>query len=396
MRGGKPGRRQEVHRADVFAVRLGVFARSKSATALPEVAPVRAKFLLKPVYEHADPLSPVSEEVGQLTGHRDRQLVDALRECAGLRQGGVQFVDTFPQRTGELLCTRQSAIGRNGNLEVGTPDVEAGDCRHGAVLAAGGRAIDWSVLSRGGAEAKPLRIIPVIDIRDGVVVRAVAGDRANYAPIETPLAPGASDPVAVARGLLDACGCDAPTLYVADLDGIEGRGRNSGLIATLKQAFPTVPLWVDDGASTPGDVAKIREHSNVTPVIGSESLASARELAEFEAELPQGFILSLDHRGNERIGPTDVFENPETWPQSVIVMTLGKVGTNAGPDFTRINEIRHVAQGHDIIAAGGIRGLDDLKQLRDMGVTAALVATALHTGALTRADINELNGLAKK
>ena len=46
-----------------------------------------------------------------------------------------------------------------------------------------------------------MRIIPVLDLMDGLVVRARFGDRASYRPIETPLSPDAQ-PLHVAAGLL--------------------------------------------------------------------------------------------------------------------------------------------------------------------------------------------------
>ena len=64
-------------------------------------------------------------------------------------------------------------------------------------------------------------VIPVLDVQDGVVVRAVRGDSANYRPLETPLA-ATSDPVDVAKGLRALY--PFRRLYVADLDGIAGRG----------------------------------------------------------------------------------------------------------------------------------------------------------------------------
>lgn len=66
---------------------------------------------------------------------------------------------------------------------------------------------------------KPSTIIPVIDLMRGQVVKAVGGDRAQYAPIRTPLSPNAS-PVEVAKGFLTL----APfkRLYLADLDALAG------------------------------------------------------------------------------------------------------------------------------------------------------------------------------
>ncbi len=62
-----------------------------------------------------------------------------------------------------------------------------------------------------------MRVIPVLDLLGGKVVRARMGDRASYRPIESPLSP-TSDAVDVVRGLLAVH--PFQTLYVADLDAI--------------------------------------------------------------------------------------------------------------------------------------------------------------------------------
>ena len=98
-------------------------------------------------------------------------------------------------------------------------------------------------------------IIPVIDVRHARVVSAARGHRAAYTPIETPLAAG-SDPVYVARGYVSLF--TVSTLYVADLDGIEGRDAATA----LRRGWPRGPgdrLWVDDGGSA-------REACSASPV----------------------------------------------------------------------------------------------------------------------------------
>src|SRR5438105_11015115 len=89
-----------------------------------------------------------------------------------------------------------------------------------------------------------MQIIPVLDLKDRTVVRAQMVERDRYRPIETPLAPS-SDPVDVARGLLSVH--PFQTLYIADLDAIEGRGDNEAAIGQLRRAFPQLSLWVDNG-----------------------------------------------------------------------------------------------------------------------------------------------------
>src|SRR4051794_10424287 len=62
-----------------------------------------------------------------------------------------------------------------------------------------------------------MRILPVLDLLDGVVVRGIAGKRGEYRPICSHLAAG-SEPLAIARGFRSHFGLNA--LYVADLDAI--------------------------------------------------------------------------------------------------------------------------------------------------------------------------------
>jgi phosphoribosylformimino-5-aminoimidazole carboxamide ribotide isomerase len=57
-----------------------------------------------------------------------------------------------------------------------------------------------------------MQIIPVIDVKNGIVVHARGGDRAKYQPLASPLAESAA-PVDAVAGLLGLFPFD--TLYVA-------------------------------------------------------------------------------------------------------------------------------------------------------------------------------------
>ena len=62
-----------------------------------------------------------------------------------------------------------------------------------------------------------MKIVPVLDLKGGIVVHARGGQRAKYAPLRSPLVEGC-EPVPVARAL---CGvCRTSDLYVADLDAL--------------------------------------------------------------------------------------------------------------------------------------------------------------------------------
>lgn len=227
-----------------------------------------------------------------------------------------------------------------------------------------------------------MQIVPVIDIRNGVVVRAVAGDRQNYRPLVSPLS-GSSEPRAVVAGLRATYRFNA--LYVADLDAIEGRPTNDAIIEALTGAQPDLRLWIDAGVGSADGIAERLTHSTMDLVIGSESFADIGALASLRDE-PRA-ILSLDFRGDDFIGAPELLVQNELWPSRVIVMTLARVGLGRGPDFARLSEIVARAGKRQVYAAGGVRNAADLARLEAMGVAGALVASALHDGLLTPADI---------
>src|SRR5688572_10458089 len=88
----------------------------------------------------------------------------------------------------------------------------------------------------------------------GVVVRAVGGRREEYRPLQSKLT-GSTDPVEVARVLIETTG--AERLYVADLDAITGRSTETGLAATIADAFQNTAVWIDQGIRTAADAKRI-------------------------------------------------------------------------------------------------------------------------------------------
>jgi len=224
-----------------------------------------------------------------------------------------------------------------------------------------------------------VQVIPVVDLKHGVVVRAQRGNRSAYRPIETPLSP-TSEPVDVVGGLLALHAFR--TLYVADLDAIMASGDNIDAIRRIRQAFPALELWIDNGAADAQALDALVKEGLGAPVIGSESQRDGALLAR----APEA-LLSLDFRGDAFLGPPEILDRPELWPQRVIVMTLARVGSGAGPDIPRLAAIQARAGARTIYAAGGVRDMGDLAALRAAGIGGALLATALHDGRLTGAEI---------
>ncbi|MEO8716371.1 MAG: HisA/HisF-related TIM barrel protein [Acetobacteraceae bacterium] len=228
-------------------------------------------------------------------------------------------------------------------------------------------------------------IVPVIDLLGGQVVRARQGQRETYRPIRTPLS-ATSRPTDVAAGLLRLF--PFRCLYAADIDAIERRATNETGIAALTAAAPGIDLWVDNGIADIEGARAFLAPGDRSLVIGSESQTGTHVLQALR-DHPR-IILSLDFRGDAFQGPPELLGDTAFWPDRVIVMTLARVGADAGPDAARVAAIGTRAAGRRIYAAGGVRDAADAHALAAAGAAGALVATALHNGALSPADLSEI------
>lgn len=229
-----------------------------------------------------------------------------------------------------------------------------------------------------------MRIVPVIDIKGGIVVHARRGNRAEYAPLQSPLVDGC-EPVAVARALCSVC--RTRSLYVADLDALAGRPVNE---ATLTALTSVAEPWVDAGATTPEGAAALHRAGVARNVIGTESLEPGSELNRHEGppvalsvDLREGRLISPDP-GLAGRGPSAVVPLARALGvDEVLVIDLARVGSASGPPLDAVAELAAALPEVAIYAGGGVRDDADLRALESAGAAGALVATALHEGRLT-------------
>jgi phosphoribosylformimino-5-aminoimidazole carboxamide ribotide isomerase len=237
-----------------------------------------------------------------------------------------------------------------------------------------------------------LELVPVLDLAGGLAVHAVGGDRARYAPVDSSLAPGRpGDATALARAyrrLVRAGRC-----YVADLDAIAGGATQRQLLARIasEEGFGGA-LIVDAGIACAADLERL-DGLPATPVVGLETLRSWDDLADLVAAAPT-LVFSLDLRAGDPVGcPTarpSLGNDPvaiaaavaAAGVQQVILLDLARVGRAQGPDVHMLAAVRAAAPGIRLLAAGGVRGADDVALLERIGVDGVLVASALHRGAL--------------
>lgn len=240
----------------------------------------------------------------------------------------------------------------------------------------------------------PPRLIPVLDVMNGVVVRAVAGRRDHYKPVESKLT-RSTDPTDVAKALVDATG--AKELYLADLDAIQRRGDNLAAVQRIVESVG-VEVWTDFGYATYEDAKKVPNEwvPGVNPVVGSETLSALGELALAAIHFMPFIAFSLDLRDGLLVGDwTRWRDGGVNGPEDVaslaaavnvpflFLLDLARVGKGAGPGTELLcRNIKARCPNVELYAGGGVRTRADVERLGEAGATGVLVASALHDGTL--------------
>jgi phosphoribosylformimino-5-aminoimidazole carboxamide ribotide isomerase len=217
----------------------------------------------------------------------------------------------------------------------------------------------------------------------GQVVHAQYGNRSHYQPLQSKLCRG-SEPLSMVAALLELY--PFQTLYIADLDAIQDRGNQQALIETISQQFPTLTIWLDCGNSPIS-----AQTPNIKPVLGSESIKTMQDYQNLSANFKENYVLSLDFNAQGALGIADLHDSAESWPNEVICMTLNMVGSQQGIDLKILNSLKLLNKTSKIYAAGGVRNIHDIQQLKKLGIAGALVATALHEQKITPSELDALN-----
>ncbi len=218
-----------------------------------------------------------------------------------------------------------------------------------------------------------MRVIPVLDIRRGQAVRAVAGDRAHYGPLRSVLHDG-TDPVALARAGRDAWGL--PDLYLADLDAILGESpANRPLFRALRDLGLT--LWVNAGVRGPEDVPAPRRRGGRSgdrrPGDRPGARGPRRDRRGGRGRSgrlqPRPPSRPADDRHPSRpggpIGAAEIASRAiDLGVLSLIHLDLARVGTRPGDRDRRGSLPMH---GVEWIVGGGIAGIEEIRELARAG-----------------------------
>ncbi len=245
-----------------------------------------------------------------------------------------------------------------------------------------------------------MEIIPVIDLKGGLVVRGVAGRRELYRPVTSGLC-SEPTPQSVARGFVEHFGFKSA--YVADLDAIAGLEPNWRAYDLM--AFAGLHLSIDAGL---GSVEQATRYLDISAacrrwsgvIVGLESLRAEQELHDLCALIgPERAIFSLDLCDGQplthipswsKLQPIEMVNLAvRAGFTRLIVLDLASVGGMEGVSVLRLcSAVRKRQPQLEITSGGGVRSRSDLVELASAGCDAALVASAFHNGTLSRKDVD--------
>ena len=237
------------------------------------------------------------------------------------------------------------------------------------------------------SNAMAFDILPAIDLRAGRVVRLRQGDFEH----ETVYS---DDPVEVARAFADA---GARWIHLVDLDGARAGGQLQGrMIGEILLAVgDRVQVEVAGGLRTASAVAGVLAVGAARAVLGTAALQDP----EFAGGLvathgSDRIVAAIDVRKGRAVGHgwqagtrgIDALEAVERLADMGVslfeVTAIERDGLLDGPDPALYERLVRLDRG-SIIASGGIAALEDLRAVRGLGATGAIIGRALYEGRLS-------------
>jgi phosphoribosylformimino-5-aminoimidazole carboxamide ribotide isomerase len=234
-------------------------------------------------------------------------------------------------------------------------------------------------------------IIPAIDIIDGKAVRLTKGDYAQQKVYN-------ENPVEVAKQF-EAAGIER--LHIVDLDGAKaGKIINLKVLEAIASA---TSLKIDFGGGVKNitDVGNIFNAGAAMVTVGSLAVKHPELLEEWLMEFSaEKFLVGADVL-DEKIkisgwledGGINIFDFMgkmiSLGTTNIFCTDISKDGVMEGPSVELYKKIMAEHPEIHLIASGGVSNMEDVKQLKAIGCSGAIIGKAIYEG---KVPLNPLKG----
>ena len=244
-----------------------------------------------------------------------------------------------------------------------------------------------------------IQVIPSIAIRKGKVVKMRKGD---------PLSEKAYDenPLDLAKRFEDH---GIEVVHLVDLEGAEkGSPRNFHVVEAIA-GYTDLKIDFTGGISTDGDIAKAYEAgadyitASSIAVTDPDLFASwvvtyGREKITLGADVTDIVSKEIAFRGWQKKAHKGLVEHVKFFYERglkyVKTTDISRDGVLEGPAFDFYADMIKTFPEISVLASGGVRGVDDIQRLNDMGVFAVIFGKAYYEGILKLKDLERF--LTKK
>ena len=233
-------------------------------------------------------------------------------------------------------------------------------------------------------------VYPAIDLRGGRVVRLVQGDPQRQTVFS-------DDPGAMARHWIAA---GAKWLHVVNLDGAfeeqDNLNREAiGQILHATQSFQPPPgVQLGGGLRTFADIEQAFALGVRRVILGTAAVEAPEVLAAaLRKYTPARIAVAVDVKDGRvrlrgwvdesQVEPLSLCKNLAGQGVAQIIYTdVSRDGTGSGLNLVAATTIAQ-ATGLSVVASGGVRSLEDVRQVRAAGLAGVIIGRALYNGAIS-------------
>jgi len=227
-----------------------------------------------------------------------------------------------------------------------------------------------------------MKIIPAIDLMDGQVVRLVRGDPKNKTVYS-------SNPLETAKKWQSA---GADMLHVVDLDATLGRGSNLEIIKKMLSELD-VPVEVAGGMRNESTILEIGKTADRI-VLGTLAFKDKETVLKISDSLgKKKIVISVDQidgkiavDGWRQSTETTLLDGMNEFLQlgfsEFLLTSISRDGTMEGPDIESLQKACSL-ENANVIASGGVSGIDDVKQLKTLNLYGVILGKALYENKIS-------------
>lgn len=236
-------------------------------------------------------------------------------------------------------------------------------------------------------------IYPAIDIKDGKCVRLVQG-------LFTDVTVYSDNPVEMAVKFEQD---GARYLHTVDLDGARmGEPKNMDIVGEIAAKLK-IPVQLGGGVRNLEALEGALQKGISRVILGTSAVSDTgfvkKALQIYKDRIAIGIDAKDGRVAIEGWEKTSDFtavsfarQMQHLGAQTIIYTDISRDGMLAGPNLKAMEEMVR-ALDVAVIASGGVKGVEDIKNLKNVGVAGAIVGKALYTGNI---DLKEAIELARK